>query len=1006
MIATRSASRHRLFLVAAACCLWITEPTPTVGQSTVPPAVPEDSPAVNALAADICHSAMALEDRGLYDLAAAQWAALAEQFPKSPLAGQAHHFRGLCLFRLQRYDEAQAEFQRVVADWPQLDPDLVEQSYVNLGLAQFNLGQAAAGDARDKAMSDAVATFSAQLERFPDGKQAGQAWFYSAEACYAQSRLADAIRAHQMFLGRCTDDPLRARAIYGLGVAQQEVPNPGKAAETFQQFLTEFSQHDLAADVHLRCGEVLMILDRAVEAESHFAAAAAAERFADADEALERQAACRLAAKDYTAAARLYAALTACFADSPLVPAATVAAGKCHFLAGDPSQAIGWLRRGLELASADPRLSAEAAHWLVQALTRSGQVVTAVDVADKALRSAPPEMRVRLRLDRADALYEWDDRRTKAVDAYAAIAREFSEDPLAPHAAYMAVYAALAVGDPKAAVAHAAAFDLVYPNDRLAADVRHLAAEADLQLGNHVDAARDFERLLADFPEYEAADQVLRSLAEAQRAAGSRTAAIATLDRLIDEFPDSPLLDRAYYARGELHSEAGENTSAVRDFSQLAVHWGNSPLVPSALLNQARLEYGQQLLAPAHATLTRLLAKYPHHELATEARLTRATVRYAMGNWSGGITDLEAVLHAQPSRGEESDALYLRALCEAKLDRPGDAVATFECILRDDPQYGSADRVLYELAWACDEAGRPDRAVAAYGRLAKEHPDSSLAAEARYRIGQSLYSSGQFADAAQSFQAALASATDFTLRERAAHKLAWVEFSQNRYAEAERAFGEQLAEFPTGPLAADGAIMLAESRFGREDYAAALDAYRAALTGRPARDDLVALGLLHAAQAAARLGIWDQSLALLDQCRRAHPKCQWTEQVRYERGWALYHLDRLDEARQDFEAVAGDNSDELAMRARFMIGEIQFAKKQYDEAVRTFFQVAYGFGDTEAPQGVRTWQAEALFEAARCLQETKRIDVARKLYTELLERFPESNKAAHARHWLTTTKTR
>jgi TolA-binding protein len=38
-----------------------------------------------------------------------------------------------------------------------------------------------------------------------------------------------------------------------------------------------------------------------------------------------------------------------------------------------------------------------------------------------------------------------------------------------------------------------------------------------------------------------------------------------------------------------------------------------------------------------------------------------------------------------------------------------------------------------------------------------------------------------------------------------------------------------------------------------------------------------------------------------------------------------------------------------------------------------------------------------MFEAARCLEETKRLDAARQLYQELLDRYPTSEKAAYAR---------
>ncbi len=1083
MFARRIALRNRFIPAGVGSILSLAVAVSAIGQSA-PSAAPAPAAAAtsaDAEAVEIFRSAAALQDRGMYDLAARQWAALADHSPTGPLAGQAHHFRGLCLSQLQRYDEAQTEFQRVIADWPGLDPELLEQSYVNLGLVQFNAGQAATGEVRTKAFDAAIATFAAQLDRFPGGTHAPEAWYYQAEARYAQGKPALATRSYQSLVNRYANHPLRAGALYGLGVAQQESGREADAAETFDQLLHEFPKSATTADAQLRYGEALVVLHRPAEAEPHFAAAAAADAFADADQALDRQASCRLEMGDYVAAARLYGDLTTRFADSPLVPSATVAAGKCYYLAGDDARAARHLRRALELTAETPDAHAEAAHWLALALLRDGQPAEAADVALRAAsqNSLPAEWQARLRLDRADALHELPNRRAEAIGAYAAVARELPDDPLAPQAAYLAAYTALEIGDARAALALADEFHDALAGSGLAAEDRHVVAEAQLQLGQYDAAERGFASLRADFPSHEAlsqwtvrhatclsmrgqhdavvdalkgqwselsdptdraeaglllgrsllavgkpedatrvlataadlppwpqSDEVLLTWGKAAHAAGDNTTAIAALDRLVDGFPASPLLDRAYYHRAQYHAAAGDDASAIRDFAQVAARRDDSPLIPHALLNEARLQYRRHELAPAQATLTRLLARFGHHSLAAQAYLTRATIRYDAANHDAAAADLTALLKTKPTRPVQSDAIYLRGLCEVKLDRPADAAASFRSILHDDPEYASADRVLYELALACEAAGQSKQAADAWIQLSRQCPDSPLAAEAYFRVGQSQYDAQQFAAAAASFAAACREATDAPLREKATHRLAWAQFSQQDFAAAEATFGQQLAQSPAGPLAADAAMMLAESRFSRDDHAAALDAYTKALAGPPARDDLRSLGLLHAGQAAAQLDHWDQSLALLDQCRREFPDFESTDQLRYERGWALYHLERYDDARQEFAAVAGTGVDELTARARFMIGETQFAQKQYDDAVRTFFQVAYGFGDTDAPAEIHKWQAEAMFEAARCLELTDRFDAARKLYTELLERFPDCSKAVHARNSLAALKTR
>ena len=84
----------------------------------------------------------------------------------------------------------------------------------------------------------------------------------------------------------------------------------------------------------------------------------------------------------------------------------------------------------------------------------------------------------------------------------------------------------------------------------------------------------------------------------------------------------------------------------------------------------------------------------------------------------------------------------------------------------------------------------------------------------------------------------------------------------------------------------------------------------------------------------------------------------------------------------------------IGAKARFMQGEIQFLRQDYDAAIRTFFKVAYGYGHPKSPQEFHEWQANAMFEAARCCESTKRLEAAQQLYNELIETHPDCDKAA------------
>jgi TolA-binding protein len=233
------------------------------------------------------------------------------------------------------------------------------------------------------------------------------------------------------------------------------------------------------------------------------------------------------------------------------------------------------------------------------------------------------------------------------------------------------------------------------------------------------------------------------------------------------------------------------------------------------------------------------------------------------------------------------------------------------------------------------------------------------------------------------------------LTEKAAHKLAWAYFRDGDYQRAEQTFRYQRATFPEGPLASDATFMQAESLFKQDKFEEALKVYGE--VENPSSPDFAVLTLLHSAQAAAQLKNWEQSLELLQKCAEQYPDSPYMPEVLYEQGWAQQNLGNLDEAMKRYEAVVDKTSREVAARAQFMIGEVLFEQKNHTEAVKAFFKVMYGYS---YPQ----WQADATYEAARCFEVMKKTDQAIKLYQELVEKFPKSDKVSAAKERLDQLK--
>jgi len=1007
-------------------------------------------------------AAVALQNRGVYDLAAEEWKSFLKSHATDARAARARHYLGVCQYQLGQYDEALRGFQAIVAGDPKFE--LFEASLLHLGVTQFALARSGKPDLYDRAAQ----TLSGLVAKYPQGEHAADALYYLGECLYARGKKDEAIRQYGQFLAKHAGHKLAPEALYAMGVAQEETNRAEEAGKTYDRFLAQFAEHRLAAEVSMRRADTLLAAGNPAEAARRFAAAADAAQFPMADYAALRQAEALVQMKDYARAAAAYASIPNRFPKSQYVDRARLAAGKSLFLAGKHGEAEQLLSR---LVDSGGPAGAEAAHWLAQSLIKRKQPKQALAVVERAIpRAGGGPFAAQLLLDQADALYEIPERRKEATARYAAVAASHRQDPAAPQALYMAGFGALGQGDFAAAAAYAKQFLATFRDHPLRPDVLHVAAEAAMQAGNfgeadglyrqllgqyggHADAEswkvrqaaslvaqkkhaqavaaleplaaalqlpdnraeagfllgssqlelkqaeaaiRSLEASLAAQPKWRQADEVLLLLAEAHRQAGDPAKARAAASRVISEFPSSRLAARAHYRLGELHWLEGDHAAAAKQYRRVVDQWPEDPVAPYALHELGCSQLNEKDAAGAEATLSRLLTRYGQHEVTARAHYARGMARHQLKQYAAAAEDLQAMLRLDPGSKDRSDARFLLGLAQIELKQHAAAASTLRALLADDRAYAAADKVRYQLGWALKLSGREDEANRVFGELMASRPDSPLAHEAEHNLGESAYNKKDYTAAAKAYYNVVQAAHGTPLGEKAAHKLGWCYYHLGNYANAQKTFDYQVKEYPEGPLFADAAFMQAECLMKEEKYAEALAAY--GRVKKYSSVDFEMLALLHAGQAAGQLKQWPRSADLLAQCAARFADAPNAPEALYELGWALQNQGRRAEAIQRYEEVVAKTGREVAARAQFMIGEVQFENKEFSEAVRTFFKVAYGYKDYP------TWQADATYEAGRCFESLGQKTQAVKMYQELLEKYPESRRVPLARQRLAALK--
>lgn len=910
------------------------------------------------------------------DQAVQTFDALLAKFPEGEFVPDALYYKGECLYMRDKKQEAIPSYRAMLAKRP--DHAFAAEATYALGVCEEELGQ----------HQEAAKTYDAFLKAYPKHELVAEVSLRRAETLLALGQHDEAAKGFAA-AAAAEGFELADYAAVRAADCRAQRKQYAEAAALYESMLAKFPKSEHAGRAAVAAGKCYYLAGKYDQARKSLVATLSAGGQAAYDAAhwvalswlKEKQPAKALEAVDMVLAKAmadkspsapqlmmdradavyeiperskesigLYAKLVESFPKDPLAPQASYMAGFAALAHGENATAAN--QAGAFLAAhADHELAPDVMHVKAEAHLLLKQFAEAEAQYKQLLERYP---------DHSDAEI-WKVRRGLALN----LQKKYKEtiDALKP-----------AMGEIR--------------RPELVAEAQHLIGRSQLELGEHQPAAASLEASIKAQPKWRQADETLLALARAYRGLDDLDKAKAAVGRLIAEFPESKLLDEAHYRLGEYCYLGGDFSGAAAAYRKVTETWPESPLVPYALHELGCAEMDLNDAAGAERSLGTLLEKHPKHELASTARLSRGMARHRQGKYAPAVEDLQAFLKANPPQAEKADARYLLGLCQVGLDQHEAAVATFQALLKDDPKYANADNTLYQLAWALKLSGNEADAAKSFQQLATERPDGPHAVEAYYHVGEFMYAKKDYARAAVAYYNAMQKAGNSELDEKAAHKLGWSYYHQGQYDNAQKTFRYQLVRYPQGKLAPDAAFMEGECLFKQEKFQEALAAFEQVKD--LANDDFQMLHLLHAGQAAAQLDQWQRSLEFLDRCTEKFPDSPHAAQAFYEQGWAHQQLGNHDQAIQRYEKAIGVTDGEAAARAQFMIGEVQFARKDYKEAIRSYFKVMYGYS-------FETWQGQATFEAARCFEVLEKTDQAVKLYQELLEKFPDSARAPAAK---------
>lgn len=506
--------------------------------------------------------------------------------------------------------------------------------------------------------------------------------------------------------------------------------------------------------------------------------------------------------------------------------------------------------------------------------------------------------------------------------------------------------------------------------------------EVCFRMRDLVRAHQAYDQALALFPDGRLADRSRFGLGKTLAAQGELDEARKVLTDLANR--GGEWADRAWLQLGKVEVGAGRFAEAQAAFDNLERVAPKSPLLSETRLSRAEALIHLNRRDEAEALLRGLVAEAPHN-IAAQAAYALGTSQLESGH------PAEAFETLNDARGRFSKTATAPALTfyagEAawKLKRANDARALFLKVAEAGPKEPLADDAMVRAARAALETADHKTAGALAGAFATRFPDSPLRADARLIEAQVAVATGRPKDAIAILEASIAEDKPTPVTAQAQRYCLGLAYRRDGQAAKGDEILGTLVKTPNDPAAANAQYVVGQGHFDAKRYAEAIPAFEAYLASKP-DGEVAADALMSIAWSRIMLGQLDEASKTLEELISRFPTSKWIAPTRLHLAWALLEKEKPVEAAAAFQAIVASGDAKLVPEAAWGHARALDAAKQTEEALKAYALVAEKYPDGER-SGLAT------LAQARLLTDAKRPAEAAAIYERYLHDHPDPKTA-------------
>ncbi len=410
-----------------------------------------------------------------------------------------------------------------------------------------------------------------------------------------------------------------------------------------------------------------------------------------------------------------------------------------------------------------------------------------------------------------------------------------------------------------------------------------------------------------------------------------------------------------------------------------------------------------------------------------------AQALFRAGNLEASIEELKRFLSKYPASRYADEVQYLIGWIRFKQGKYELSIEEYQKLIQTFPNSPIIPLAYYSIGDAYFNLGKYDLAISNYNQVLKNYPQSDFVLDAMNGIQYAYVSQGKIDQAAQAITEFVYSNPGNRHLDKLLIKKGDLYLSQRRFQEAIAAYREFISFFPNSSLVPLGYFSIAKSFLQLKAYDDALFNLSLIIKNY-SNDELVDDAILESGNIYRTLNKFDEAIEQFDILIKNFPNSNliaeanyWLGKAYFEKGditrarkyfndvttkyqgtgfysRALFEIGKIemnanpDSALTYFRKVVELRNDEFGAESQYLIGEILYNKKKYQDAIAEFLKLRYAFA------GHTDWLVKGFFRVAEIYEQLKDKRKAKEFYTEVTKIDPKGELGLQAKNKLKKLK--